>query len=610
MGCTSSVASSSSSSSSPSFAEPHEVAKTTEFSGGTPIVPSSITSPSSTSFPGHYKRKSSIKGEQPREIAPKSTPIVKNSQKSILKKTTLINAPILADSDEGKSEATRHPDDPSSSSFNPHALAPVDSQLQGASLGGFIGNPSQLSGNSKNSKTSRGSKSPSTSPAHSPKLGSKQIPSKNSRNSPRTDKEKENPQVISQFTGKEGEEKNFSIGPPSVVIDSLTTAGQVKITSIQYNDGFSDNLTVPSVAIGSSASVSPYNASGMFFSTSPVLTPQFSPQPPSISPAASNDATQSLRRRRRLQRRTSHRGMLSKLALKFPYVRASVTAVHKVFIQYHLQRLEEEELSKQHSSSSPLNTLRIDSNLIDHNETAHQQTLTASAVQLDSTNASPQTGAAVLSALVSPKSPTNVPSTPPDTEAKASTPLGESSLQSHQRRRNVYDMEAITLDKLHSILCMIGEKKQWTNEEVLDLFHLADLDKSKTISFREFLIAIAIGYFLKVEDSTDPTFLEIQRGFKVVQDAFKEMDTDNSNSVDAAELKKALFDTVLDTNSPMAAKNHQELLEKRFAELDFDHDGDIYFTEFLFGFVGWVFTENEEMKGQLNWVEHETTHGR
>jgi Ca2+-binding EF-hand superfamily protein len=39
----------------------------------------------------------------------------------------------------------------------------------------------------------------------------------------------------------------------------------------------------------------------------------------------------------------------------------------------------------------------------------------------------------------------------------------------------------------------IAEHKKFTDHEVKELFHLADLDGSKTISFREFLIAIAVG---------------------------------------------------------------------------------------------------------------------
>lgn len=160
---------------------------------------------------------------------------------------------------------------------------------------------------------------------------------------------------------------------------------------------------------------------------------------------------------------------------------------------------------------------------------------------------------------------------------------------------------------------------------------------SKTISFREFLIAVSIGYFLKVDSSAFPAgdssspvdpsvapsasavssppppaaasspassssrhiahsslgseFHEIQKGFKVIEKAFHDIDEDGSNSVDVSELKKALFAT--------SATKDQSILELRFEELDFNRDQSVSFAEFLFGITSWVsYDEEDETIGE------------
>ena len=105
------------------------------------------------------------------------------------------------------------------------------------------------------------------------------------------------------------------------------------------------------------------------------------------------------------------------------------------------------------------------------------------------------------------------------------------------------------------------------------------MDGDATLSFREFLVSMAIGYYLN-HQSEDAHFRQIQKGFRVVQKAFNDMDDDKSGSIDSKELKAALFAT--------ASGSDTELLEKRFTELDFDGDGDILLPEFMYGMVSWV----------------------
>jgi Ca2+-binding EF-hand superfamily protein len=349
--------------------------------------------------------------------------------------------------------------------------------------------------------------------------------------------------------------------------------------------------------------------------------------------------TGSHRTKRRLVRRTSHKGMLSALALKFPMIRASFVAVHRVFEQYHRERMQQAAATVNSTASIKSKT-------------------TATASQQKTNNA---------------------------TES-----------QSSQTRRNTeFDKQAITQDKLKDVLQVIASHKQFTDDEVKSLFALSDLDGSATISFREFLIVVACGYFLKVDPSkdadaaADTSFMSIRKGFKAIEDAFNEMDEDKSGTVDASELKRALFESTpapamqsagsispvlaqhtigspssnsaatpeivaaaarqhrkrnsldaaprrsstqnanaalggttsatpttgqgaiaagaaasgvgtpqlqhrrtrsqsLATAQQTAETNHAALMAKRFAELDFNEDGSVELGEFIFGIVSWV----------------------
>ena len=78
-----------------------------------------------------------------------------------------------------------------------------------------------------------------------------------------------------------------------------------------------------------------------------------------------------------------------------------------------------------------------------------------------------------------------------------------------------------------------------------------------------------------------PQHLEIQRGFRVVYQAFKDMDEDCSGMITHDELKHALFAA---TN----LKNDAGVLEDRFRELDFDDSGEIGLNEFIYGVCSWV----------------------
>lgn len=145
----------------------------------------------------------------------------------------------------------------------------------------------------------------------------------------------------------------------------------------------------------------------------------------------------------------------------------------------------------------------------------------------------------------------------------------------------------ITQHNLGDVLRHIAHRK-FSDAEISKLFALSDLDGSRCIEFREFLIAIAIGYYLEQPlDTLSEVEAETARGFMYVREAFESMDKDHSKTVDIGELKKALF-------SASHTQQSTAVLEARFAELDFNLDGDIELPEFLYGVVSWVGLLDEE----------------
>lgn len=145
--------------------------------------------------------------------------------------------------------------------------------------------------------------------------------------------------------------------------------------------------------------------------------------------------------------------------------------------------------------------------------------------------------------------------------------------------------ENIPSNKAKEVISQIAKEKKFTDDELHEMFHIADLNGDKLISFREFLIDIAIGYYLKLT-TDDEEILKIQSGFKVVETAFKHIDSDGSGSIDVAEMKNALFIG--------QSGSDQEILEERFKELDFNADGKVELPEFIFTMVSWVGFQDEE----------------
>lgn len=227
-------------------------------------------------------------------------------------------------------------------------------------------------------------------------------------------------------------------------------------------------------------------------------------------------------RRKKLRRQTSHKGLLSKLALQFPLIKASFQRVHRVFQRYHRERLNLTLTTK--SLGAPHSHDLYSDSSASHDEGAAANptniTITAPAPAASSSSTAAAAGTTAASASSPPPSPAATAATPspfldrgvsgahhsvaPSIHLSSIDPA-TSSLSKSQT--HVYLSEEISLDKLSEVLHHIaGPRKTFSEREVRELFNQADLDGSKTISFREFLIAVSIGYFLvdPAPDSAPP----------------------------------------------------------------------------------------------------------
>merc|ERR1712154_445774 len=126
--------------------------------------------------------------------------------------------------------------------------------------------------------------------------------------------------------------------------------------------------------------------------------------------------------------------------------------------------------------------------------------------------------------------------------------------------------EEVPLSEVKPLLISLGaDESELTEQEIDRIVATANLDGDDNIDFKEFLIAAAIGCFLKEENEAngDEKFAKIRKGFLVAKEAFAFIDEDGSGEID-------------------------------FKELDFDGDKNIEFSEFVWGITAWVGMDDDE----------------
>ena len=149
------------------------------------------------------------------------------------------------------------------------------------------------------------------------------------------------------------------------------------------------------------------------------------------------------------------------------------------------------------------------------------------------------------------------------------------------------ERESVPLSEVKPLLISLGaDESQLSDDEIARIVATANLDGDDNIDFKEFLIAAAIGCFLKAENeaNSDPNFAKIRKGFLVAKEAFSFIDEDGSGEIDFDELKMAFS----------SMKYNDDLIEERFKELDFDGDKTIEFPEFVWGIAAWVGMDEDD----------------
>jgi len=117
-----------------------------------------------------------------------------------------------------------------------------------------------------------------------------------------------------------------------------------------------------------------------------------------------------------------------------------------------------------------------------------------------------------------------------------------------------------------------------TEEEKKALFETADADGSKGLDFKEFVVFLCIFSLVgKMDAKTEKDDCNINIAFMCAVDAFSVFDVSNSSIIVFSELNDAMDKTA-----------GKDVMLARMQEMDKDGDGYVTFPEFLFAFMSWV----------------------
>eukprot|EP00899_Mesostigma_viride_P013916 jgi/Mesvir1/22525/Mv18547-RA.1 len=129
---------------------------------------------------------------------------------------------------------------------------------------------------------------------------------------------------------------------------------------------------------------------------------------------------------------------------------------------------------------------------------------------------------------------------------------------------------------------------QFNENDLKEIFQEADIDHSHAISFKEFIVCLALVYLTRPHATEErKEIVQLEKTIETIVDAFLHFDRDCDGYVTRDEVT-----VVFSEASPGASSG--VLSEKRFDEMDHDGMGRISFKEFLFAFATWVGVEDEE----------------
>ncbi len=124
----------------------------------------------------------------------------------------------------------------------------------------------------------------------------------------------------------------------------------------------------------------------------------------------------------------------------------------------------------------------------------------------------------------------------------------------------------------------------------LHIFDESDMNQDRTLDFQQFVVVCAWIYLLQGE--MPPSMKAFAELYDMVIDAFMYFDKNNSGYLDRTEVMNG-FDEGM-TPQIRSAAGSSGFARQRFEELDWDHNGQVSFPEFLYAIEKWTATGEDE----------------
>ncbi|KDO27543.1 hypothetical protein SPRG_06811 [Saprolegnia parasitica CBS 223.65] len=191
----------------------------------------------------------------------------------------------------------------------------------------------------------------------------------------------------------------------------------------------------------------------------------------------------------------------------------------------------------------------------------------------------------------------------------------------------------IVFDDMESALNRLGGN--FTKAEIDEAFSEADMAENGQLSFKEFLVCLAMGFVLHripalettetpqlsifyapLAGKTEPKTLlfgegnKLRQAFQLAVDVFLWFDMDGDGLIEKEEMLRRLTESMHEhsptkkmskarklgstTKSGSTCPANAFISQKRFNEMDWDHDGSITFKEFLMAFESWVGVDDDD----------------
>mmetsp|Transcript_12455 Transcript_12455/g.20238 ORF Transcript_12455/g.20238 Transcript_12455/m.20238 type:complete len:247 (-) Transcript_12455:323-1063(-) len=135
-------------------------------------------------------------------------------------------------------------------------------------------------------------------------------------------------------------------------------------------------------------------------------------------------------------------------------------------------------------------------------------------------------------------------------------------------------------------------------QQVVQLFDFVDIDDSKEIEYKEFLVALTTGHVLgtispddnfdhkaniTLEDGSSTTSDEIKNVLNLIVSAYLLFDPNGRGFIERNSVGN-----MIDEGNGKGKTTNAMLSKERWDEMDWDSNGTIDFAEFVFAFSSWV----------------------